>query len=105
MRDIMTPEQVAEYLQLTTDTVYRLIRGKQLAASKIGRSYRIPKEDVEAFLLSSSTRPEVQGALIRRVSAIGERTAARYPGLTSDQVLDELEADDATRRQSLLSGG
>lgn len=26
MREIMTPAQVAEYLQLNTDTVYRLIR-------------------------------------------------------------------------------
>lgn len=33
MCEIMTPEQVAEYLQLNTDTVYRLIRQKQLAAS------------------------------------------------------------------------
>jgi hypothetical protein len=39
------------------------------------------------------------------VSAIGERNAIRYPDLTSDQVLAELEADDAARRQFLLSGG
>jgi excisionase family DNA binding protein len=105
MREVMTPEQVAEYLQLNTDTVYRLIRGKQLAASRIGRTYRIPKEDVETFLLSHSTRPQVREALIRRVSEIGERNAARYPTLTSDQVLEELEAYDAERRQSQASGG
>ena len=105
MREIMTPEQVAEYLQLNTDTVYRLIRGRQLAASKIGRAYRIPKEDVEAFLLSHSTRPQVRDALIRRVAEIGERNAARYPGLTSDQVLEELEAYDAERRQSRPGAG
>lgn len=98
MREIMTPEQVAEYLQLNTDTVYRLIRGKQLAASKIGRTCRIPKEDVETFLLSRSTRSLVRDALVKRVAEIGERNAARYPGLTSDQVLEELEADDAARR-------
>jgi excisionase family DNA binding protein len=98
MRDIMTPEQVADYLQLNTDTVYRLIRGKRLAASRIGRTYRISREDVEAFLLEHSTRPRVREALIKRVAEIGERNAARYPGLTSDQVLEELEAQDAARR-------
>jgi excisionase family DNA binding protein len=103
MREIMTPEQVAEYLQLNTDTVYRLIRGKQLAASKIGRTYRIPKEDVETFLLSHSTRSQVRDALIKRVAEIGERNAVRFPGLTSDQVLEELEAYDAERRQSRSS--
>jgi excisionase family DNA binding protein len=105
MREVMTPEQVADYLQLNTDTVYRLIRGKQLAASRIGRSYRIPKEDVETFLLSHSSRPQVREALIKRVAEIGERNAARYPDLTSDQVLEELEADDAKRRQSQARGG
>jgi excisionase family DNA binding protein len=104
MREIMTPEQVADYLQLNTDTVYRLIRGHQLAASKIGRAYRIPKEDVETFLLSHSTRPQVRDALIKRVAEIGERNATRYPDLTSDQVLEELEAQDAERRRSQASG-
>ena len=105
MREIMTPEQVAEYLQLNTDTVYRLIRGKQLAASRIGRTYRIPKEDVETFLLSHSTRPQVRAALINRVAEIGERNAARYPSLTSDEVLEELEAYDAERRHAPAKSG
>jgi excisionase family DNA binding protein len=103
MRDVMTPEQVADYLQLNTDTVYRLIRGHQLAASKIGRTYRIPKEDVDTFLLSHSTRPQVREALIKRVAEIGERNAARYPELTSDHILEELEADDAARRRPQAS--
>lgn len=94
MREIMTPEQVAEYLQLNTDTVYRLIRNQQLAASKIGRAYRIPKEDVEAFLLSHSTRPQVRQALFDRVLSIAERN----PGVDSDAVLEELEAMDEERK-------
>jgi excisionase family DNA binding protein len=100
MREIMTPEQVAEYLQLTTDTVYRLIRGKELGAVKIGRVYRIPREDVDALLLSRSTRPEVRDVLIKRVAEIGQRNAARYPNLTSDDILDELEAYDDDRRRA-----
>jgi excisionase family DNA binding protein len=54
-RDILTPQQVAEYLQLTPDTVYRYIREGKLAAAKLGRHYRIPKENVELLLLVSST--------------------------------------------------
>ena len=55
----MTPEQVAQYLQLTTDTVYRLIRRKELAATKIGRHYRVPRADLESFLASHSTRKQI----------------------------------------------
>ena len=54
-RDILTPQEVAEYLQLTPDTVYRYIREGKLAAAKLGRHYRIPKENVELLLLVSST--------------------------------------------------
>lgn len=89
MRDIMTPEQVAAYLQLNTDTVYRLIRKRKLAASQIGRSYRIPREDLESFLLTNSTRSSIREALFNRFMEIAERN----PGLSSDEVLKELERD------------
>jgi len=94
MREIMTPEQVAEYLQLNTDTVYRLIRQNKLAASQIGRTYRIPKEDVEAFLLAHSNRPQVRKALFEHVMSI----APQNPLLNSDDVLEELEQFDQERK-------
>lgn len=94
MRELMTPEQVAEYLQLTKATVYRLIRGKQLAATRIGRTYRVPREDLEAFLLANSTRPEVRQALFRRVAEIAERNPDKSP----DALLDELNRYDEERR-------
>jgi excisionase family DNA binding protein len=52
---ILTPQEVAEYLQLTPDTIYRYIREGKLAAAKFGRHYRIPKENVDLLLLVSST--------------------------------------------------
>ena len=76
-------QQVADYLQLNTDTVYRLIRRKELAAAKIGRSYRIPKE--------------ARQVLFRRVLDFAEK---RNPGLSSDDVLEELERMDEERRAS-----
>src|SRR6266542_1570883 len=90
MREMMTPEQVADYLQLNTDTVYRLIRQNQLAASQIGRTYRIPREDLESFLLTHSTRPQVRRALFERVLRIAESN----PDLDSDDVLAEFEQLD-----------
>src|SRR6266508_3600631 len=101
MREIMTPEQVADYLQLNTDTVYRLIRQRKLAAAKIGRTYRIPKEDLEDFLLAHSNRRDVRAAVFRRVMDIAERN----PGVSSDDILEELEAmDEAQKRASAKKG-
>ena len=94
----MTPEQVADYLQLSPDYVYRLIRGHRLAASRIGRCYRVSKEDVDAFLLAHSSRPKVRQAMFRRVLEVAERNAERYPDLSSDDMLEELEAEDEEKR-------
>lgn len=92
--DMLTPEQVAGYLQLNKDTVYRLIRSKRLAATRIGRAYRIPREDLQAFITANSTRAEVRQTLFKRVLDIGRRN----PSLDADALLDELEATDAPQR-------
>jgi excisionase family DNA binding protein len=90
MRDIMTPEQVADYLQLARDTVYRLIRQRKLAATRVGRAYRIPRQDLESFIAANSTREEVRGLMFRRVLAIGDRSSQ----LDGDELLERLEAAD-----------
>lgn len=96
MRDILTPEQVADYLQLNTDTVYRLIRARKLAATQIGRTYRIQKEDLDQFLLANSSRPAARAALFDRIQEIG----ARNPEVDGDQLLEEIERMDERRRGS-----
>jgi excisionase family DNA binding protein len=57
--DILTPDQAADYLQVNRETIYRYIRDGRLTASRIGRSYRIRKQSVDALLASTSTRPDI----------------------------------------------
>jgi excisionase family DNA binding protein len=98
MREVMTPEQVAQYLQLNIDTIYRLIRQHKLAAAKIGRSYRIPRDDLETFLMTHSNKDKVRQAMFARVLSIAERNAQQYPDLSSDDILEELESMDEERK-------
>lgn len=58
--DILTPEQAADYLQVNRETIYRYIRDGRLNASRIGRSYRIRKQSVEALLASTTVRSDIQ---------------------------------------------
>ena len=83
-KTILTPQEVAEYLQLTPDTIYRYIREGKLAAAKFGRHYRIPKENVDLLLLVSST---AGGARMREFSTqeVGE-------WLQEDQIDEEVRA-------------
>lgn len=41
-----TPEQIAEALQLSKNTVYELISRGEIVAKKIGRVYRIPASSI-----------------------------------------------------------
>ena len=73
VKEIMTPEQVADYLQLNKDTVYRYIREGKLVASKLGRNYRIPRANVDLFLLATSTSQIAREALFSRLENVAER--------------------------------
>jgi excisionase family DNA binding protein len=83
-KDVLTPQEVAEYLQLTPDTIYRYIKQGKLVASKLGRQYRVPKANVELFLLATSTAGEAQ---LRTFS-----TAQIEGWLREDQVDQETRA-------------
>lgn len=52
----LTVAEVAVQLRVSTMTVYRLIRAGDLAAVRIGRSYRLRQADIDAFLDKRFTR-------------------------------------------------
>jgi excisionase family DNA binding protein len=54
--EIMTPEQAAEYLQVSRETLYRYIRQGKLVASRLGRSYRVPKRNLDLLLWENRTQ-------------------------------------------------
>lgn len=58
-REIFTPEQAAEYLQVNRETIYRYIRDGKLAASKLGRTYRVPKRSLELLLWATRTLGDI----------------------------------------------
>lgn len=59
VRDVLTPEQAAEYLQVNRETVYRYIRQGKLVASRFGRAYRIPKRSIDLLLWATRTRKDL----------------------------------------------
>lgn len=83
-KEVLTPREVAEYLQLAPDTVYRYIREGRLVASRLGRQYRIPKKNVELFLLATSTGGDARMRTFSR-----ERVVA---WLEEDRIDEETQA-------------
>jgi excisionase family DNA binding protein len=50
MEKLLSIEEVAEILSLEYKTIYRLVRGGELPAARIGRVYRVNRADLAAFL-------------------------------------------------------
>ncbi len=58
-QEIFTPEQAASYLQVDKETIYRYIRQGKLVASKLGRTYRIPRGSIDLLLWATRTRDDI----------------------------------------------
>jgi len=58
-REIFTPEQAAQYLQVDKETIYRYIRQGKLVASKLGRKYRISLRNIDMLLWATRTRKDI----------------------------------------------
>ena len=48
--DILTVEEISQALGISTKTGYRLLRENKIEHLKVGRSYRIPKAHLLAYL-------------------------------------------------------
>lgn len=49
-KDLLTAEEVAQYLGYTSRTIRNWIRDNELPAMKVGREYRIRRADLLKFL-------------------------------------------------------
>ena len=52
----MTVAEVAELLRVSSMTVYRLIKAGDLAAVRVGKSFRVREDDVDRYLASRYTQ-------------------------------------------------
>ena len=64
--EMLTPEEVAEYLKVPLDTVWRWCRNARIPAVKIGKYWRIPREQLMVLIASHGNN-----ALSERVKARG----------------------------------
>lgn len=52
----LTVQEVADMLRVSSMTVYRLIKAGDLPAVRVGRSFRVLPDDVDAYLASRYTQ-------------------------------------------------
>lgn len=54
MSDILTLKETAEYLRVSGQTVYNMIKDRRIKAYKVGREWRFFRSDIMAYLESTS---------------------------------------------------
>ena len=52
MPDIMTPAEAAQFMKVTEADILAAIDDKSLKAKKVGKAFRISKDNLEAFMNS-----------------------------------------------------
>jgi excisionase family DNA binding protein len=57
---LLTVGEVAATMRVSNMTVYRLIKGGEIAALRVGKNYRIRESDVDRYLSTRSV--QVEGA-------------------------------------------
>ncbi len=53
MRDVLTIDQLADYLQIPKSTLYKLAQDGKVPGKKIGRQWRFHRDSVDAWLAES----------------------------------------------------
>ncbi|MEW6201407.1 MAG: transcriptional repressor LexA [bacterium] len=70
--DILTLQEVAEYLKVDQRTVYRMVKSKQLPAFKVRNQWRFKKDAIDRWIennIGDSKNNKVEVPIIGRVSA------------------------------------
>jgi PTS system nitrogen regulatory IIA component len=78
MPDLFTPKQLAEYLQLSPRTVYRLLERNELPGVRVGGQWRFRKSEVDSWLDRRLQRLDT--AQLGELSADREGTAPQSLG-------------------------
>ena len=48
--DILTPEEVMEYLNIGRNAIYTLLKSGDLKAFRVGRNWKIPRKELDAYI-------------------------------------------------------
>lgn len=107
-REILTVEQVAEYLQLNKLTVYKYVREGKIPATKVGRLLRIARSDLMRFLDTQRVVPSAQ-LKAKASPTSGFRSGSTKPNRSLSRDSKEISVgphrrEERLRRDAVVSG-
>ena len=115
MNILMTVEELAKYLKIKPDTIYKKVRKGELPAIKLGKLVRFPKELIDQWIFEQTTKTikEVKAARLaveaRVEEAVSEvkKTAKAATKVINDmpEVIDDIKKAPLKKKQQTLTNG
>lgn len=59
--EMLTPQEVADYLKVSVETIWRWCRNDTLPAVKIGKYWRIPRDEFESVIETETQVSQPEG--------------------------------------------
>lgn len=115
MNILMTVEELAKYLKIKPDTIYKKVRKGELPAIKLGKLVRFPKELIDEWIIEQATktmkdvrsaRQKVEARVEEAVSEVKKtaRVASKVMGEVPE-VIDNLKRAPMSKKQETLTRG
>lgn len=51
----LTLEQIADYLQMSTSSIYKKVQANKIPAYKVGRQWRFKKEEIDRWIMTKKS--------------------------------------------------
>lgn len=115
MNILLTVEELAKYLKIKPDTIYKKVRKGELPAIKLGKLVRFPKELIDQWLAQHATKTmkEMRAAKSAVEARVGEAVievkkaaeAASKAFGEVPEVIEEVKKAPLNRKQQVLKKG
>lgn len=115
MNILLTVEELAKYLKIKPDTIYKKVRKGELPAIKLGKLVRFPKELIDQWIIEQATktmkevkaaRQAVETKMEEAVSEVKKtaKAASKAMGEVPEVIEDVKKAPLKKKQQTLTKG-
>ena len=101
MNILLTVEELAKYLKIKPDTIYKKVRKGELPAIKLGKLVRFPKELIDQWIIEQATKTmkEVRAAA-KAVNKAASKAFGDVP-----EVIEDVKKAPLDKKQETLARG
>lgn len=115
MNILLTVEELAKYLKIKPDTIYKKVRKGELPAIKLGKLVRFPKELIDQWIIEQATktmkdvraaRQAVENKVEEAVSEVKKtaKAASKVIGEMPEMIEDVKKAPLKKKQETLTKG-